>query len=85
MGNSVLVFVSHSSKDKEGYIEPIVTDLEDSFINVWIDTKKILPGNNLRKSIFRDGLDETDVALLFFTKESLQSSWVDKEIKHVLR
>lgn len=85
MGQSVLVFVSHSSEDKEEYIEPIVEDLEDCYINVWIDKRKILPGDNLRKSIFRDGLDKADIALLFFTEKSLKSAWVDKEIKHVLR
>ena len=85
MSQSVLVFISHSSDDKDLYIEPIVTDLEDCYINVWIDKRKIVPGENLRKSIFRDGLDKADIALLFFTKKSLESSWVDKEIKHVLR
>lgn len=79
------MFVSHSSDDKESYIEPIVTDLESCFINVWIDKRKILPGDNLRKSIFREGLDKADVALIFFTQNSLKSSWVDREIKHVLR
>ena len=85
MGQSVLVFISHSSSDKETLIEPIVQDLEDCYINVWIDKRKIVPGDNLRKSIFRDGLDKADVALIFFTQTSLQSSWVDREIKHVLR
>lgn len=85
MGQSVLVFVSHSSDDKESYIEPIVSDLGDCYINVWIDKQKIVPGDNLRKSIFRDGLDKADIALLFFTEQSLKSSWVDREIKHVLR
>jgi TIR domain len=85
MGQSVLVFISHSSDDKESLIEPIVSDLEACYINVWLDKKKIVPGENLRKSIFRDGLDKADVVLIFFTEKSLQSSWVDKEIKHVLR
>lgn len=85
MGQSVLVFVSHSSEDKEHYVEPIVEDLEACYINVWIDKQKIVPGDNLRKSIFRDGLDKADIALLFFTESSLKSSWVDREIKHVLR
>lgn len=85
MGQSILVFISHSSDDKESYIEPIVSDLENCYINVWIDKRKIVPGENLRKSIFRDGLDKADIALLFFTEQSLKSSWVDKEIKHVLR
>lgn len=85
MGQSVLVFVSHSSEDKGSYIEPIVADLESCYINVWIDKRKIVPGDNLRKSIFRDGLDKADIALLFFTEQSLKSSWVDREIKHVLR
>ena len=47
--------------------------------------EKILPGDNLRKSIFKDGLDKADIALIFFTEKSLQSAWVDREIKHVLR
>ena len=85
MGQSVLVFVSHSSEDKATLIEPIVHDLEDCYINVWLDKRKIVPGDNLRKSIFRDGLDKADVVLIFFTEQSLKSSWVDREIKHVLR
>ncbi|MCU0091940.1 toll/interleukin-1 receptor domain-containing protein [Pseudomonas koreensis] len=85
MGQSVLVFISHSSDDKESIIEPLVRDLEDCYINVWIDKRKIFPGDNLRKSIFRDGLDKADIALIFFTENSLNSSWVDKEIKHVLK
>jgi hypothetical protein len=85
VGQSVLVFVSHSSEDKECLVEPIVQDLENCYINVWLDKRKILPGDNLRKSIFRDGLDKADVALIFFTESSLKSSWVDREIKHVLR
>jgi len=85
MGKSILVFVSHSSEDKADLIEPIVADLENCYINVWLDKRKIVPGDNLRKSIFRDGLDKADIALIFFTEKSLKSSWVDKEIKHVLR
>lgn len=85
MGQSVLVFVSHSSEDKDSLIEPLVADLESCYINVWLDKKKIIPGDNLRKSIFRDGLDKADVALIFFTEKSLESRWVDREIKHVLR
>lgn len=85
MDRSVLVFVSHASEDKESYVDPIVQELEHCYINVWIDTRKIAPGDNLRKSIFRDGLDKADVVLLFFTANALNSSWVDREIKHVLR
>lgn len=85
MGNSVLVFVSHSSQDKETLVEPIVNDLGSCYINVWIDKHNIVPGDNLRKSIFRNGLDKADVVLIFFTQKSLQSAWVDSEIKHVLR
>ncbi len=85
MGQSILVFISHSSVDKDSLIQPIVDDLEEAYINVWIDNRKIVPGDNLRKSIFRDGLDKADVVLIFFTAKSLSSAWVDSEIKHVLR
>lgn len=85
MGQSILVFVSHSSEDKETFIEPIVDDLEKCYINIWLDKKKIVPGDNLRNSILKDGLDKADIVLIFFTEKALKSSWVDKEIKHVLR
>lgn len=45
MGQSVLVFISHSSEDKDEFIEPIVQDLEECYINVWFDKRKIIPGN----------------------------------------
>jgi len=85
MGQSILVFVSHSSEDKEDFIEPIVDDLEKCYINVWLDKKKIMPGDNLRNSILKDGLDKADIVLIFFTERSLKSAWVDREIKNVLR
>ena len=85
MGKSILVFISHSSEDKELLIEPIVNDLEECYINVWIDKRNILPGDNLRKSVFGDGLDKADIVLIFFTAKSLKSSWVDEEIRHVLQ
>lgn len=85
MGKSVLVFVSHASEDKESYIDPIVRDLENCYINIWIDRKNILPGDNLRKSILRDGINKADIVLIFFTEQSLRSAWVDREIKHILR
>lgn len=85
MSKSILVFISHSSEDKESLIEPIVSDLEKCYIHIWLDKKNIIPGDNLRQSIFKDGLDKADIVLIFFTQKSLKSSWVDKEIKHVLR
>lgn len=85
MGHSVLVFVSHASEDKETYVRPIVKDLSKCYIKTWYDEDEIMPGDNLRKSIFKDGLDKADVALIFFTRNSLKSRWVDREIKHVLR
>lgn len=81
----MLVFISHSSEDKASFIEPIVADLESCYINIWFDKRKIIPGDNLRKSIFKDGLDKADIVLIFFTQQSLSSAWVDREIKHVLR
>ena len=85
MGESVLVFISHSSEDKEAFIEPLVQDLEECYITPWLDKKMIMPGDNLRKSILREGLDKADVVVIFFTENSLKSAWVDREIKHVLR
>ena len=48
MGKSVLVFISHSSEDKISFIEPVVNDLENCYINVWLDKRKILPGDKVK-------------------------------------
>lgn len=85
MSASVLVFISHSSDDKKEIVEPLVDDLEECYIRVWIDKNRIMPGDNIRKSVFKDGLDKADIALIYFTENSLRSKWVDREIKHVLR
>lgn len=85
MGKRITVFISHSSEDKLNYIDKIREDLRKCYINVWIDDENIIPGENLNKTIFKDGLDNSDIALLFFTEKSLSSRWVKKEIKHVLR
>ncbi len=84
MGHSVLVFISHSTEDEKSLIEPIVQNLEECYINTWLDKRNIVPGDNLKKSIFKDGLDKADVVLIFFTEKSLQSSWIDSEITHIL-
>jgi hypothetical protein len=77
MGQSVLVFISHSSEDKKSLIDPLVTDLEACYINVWLGKRKIIRGENLKKSIFKYGLEKADVVLIFFIERSLKSSWLD--------
>ncbi|MGQ3683619.1 MAG: toll/interleukin-1 receptor domain-containing protein [Candidatus Loosdrechtia sp.] len=60
----VLVFISHSSEDKELYIKPIVSELNSCGIEVWIDNQRILPGYDLWESI-REGLDRADMYCYF--------------------
>ena len=85
MAESVLVFISHSSEDKEGLVEPIVEDLERCYIRTWLDTKEIAPGDNLRKSILKDGLEKADIVLVSLKTQLVENKpKVYKEFEAIL-
>ena len=44
------VFLSHSSKDKQ-FVRRLTKDLEEAGIEIWLDEKELLVGDELNKSI----------------------------------
>lgn len=76
-------FLSHSSVDK-----PLVRRFYDALhkhrrIPCWLDEHQMIPGDDLRDSI-TDGIRRTDKMILFCSKESLGSWWVDDEVRKML-
>ena len=73
------VFISHSSRDKE-IARRLAANLESRGIGVWIDEAEIKLGDSLLDKI-RAGIDSVDYVLVLLSKNSIDSSWVNKEIQ----
>ncbi|GAA0491205.1 hypothetical protein GCM10008986_16600 [Salinibacillus aidingensis] len=73
------VFLSHSKKDKK-IIEKIANDLRKYKIDCWFDDWEINPGESLRKKIFEDGIPSCDLFFVYLTDNSIDSSWVKREL-----
>jgi hypothetical protein len=77
-----MVFISHSSTDKDKAIR-LIRLLKSHGINYWVDHENILPGDNIVAKI-RDGLDRANVLVLLISKESSNSPWCSFEYQNVL-
>ena len=76
------VFVSHSTTDKP-LLEPFLDLLQDELnlilpSNLWIDKRKIVPGDNIHNEVER-GVSGSDIVVLFASSASLSSGWVEQE------
>lgn len=72
-------FISHSSKDKNTIVEPLVKVLKDVGFSVWYDKDSILAGDDLYKSISQ-GLKEAYCLILVLTSNFIKSKWVYTEL-----
>jgi len=76
------VFLSHASIDK-----PRVRWIRDSLaqygIKCWLDEDELLVGDSISRRI-DDALDSADFIVFCISQESLQSEWVNLEVRAVL-
>ncbi len=82
-----LIFISHSSKDKSK-IEDILPLFEEEInlkvpSNFWYDKWNIPAGGNIYQEV-ENGVSKADFVIVFISKNSLQSGWVENEwrLKH---
>lgn len=77
------IFLSHSSKHK-----PLVREIKSylpEHLNLWLDEKELLIGDDLSKSI-QDTIEaESDFVVFFIDSSSISSEWVMKEITWALQ
>ena len=69
-------FLSHSSKDKQ-LVDGVARRLGRAY--VVYDKYAFEPGDNLSRAIL-DGLERSDIFVLFASKQSLQSDWVKADL-----
>ncbi len=75
------VFLSHSSKDKERYVRIVAEKLEKEFDehSIHYDEHTFEAGMKPLEEIEK-GLGKTDLFVIFLSRASLNSEWVQKEI-----
>lgn len=78
----VVVFLSHSSKDKK-FIRRLAADLESHGIGVWLDEQQIHVGDSINDKISQ-GLADSDYLLIVLSEDSVNSEWVKKELNSMM-
>lgn len=78
--NPIRVFVSHSSHDKERFVEPFARRLRERGIDAWLDKWEMLPGDSLVDKIFEEGLKDAAAFVIVLSQASVSSEWVRKEL-----
>lgn len=76
------IFISYSHKDSD-CVYKVQRMLEAQGIPVWIDKAGIWAGNTFPQEI-RKGIREATAFMLFWSANSSQSNWVEKEIQEAL-
>jgi len=82
MPNSELVFVSHSSKDKN-IADAICNWLEKKNIRCWIAPRDILPGVDYGESIV-NAINKSQIMIVVFTSNANNSKFVNKEVERAI-
>jgi hypothetical protein len=77
-----IAFLSHSSKDKS-FVRRLAADLVAHGVKVWLDEQRILVGDSIPEKIAQ-GLAESDFFLMVVSQNSIESSWVKKELNNAL-
>ena len=71
------IFVSYSHQDKP-VVDQIVTRLKADGHDVWIDSLKLRPGDNIQRKI-AEGLEEADAFIVVVSENSFRSKSVQHE------
>jgi len=76
------IFVSYSSKDKR-FVNRLINRLLDLDIKIWFDVFEIKVGDSIIEKI-NEALDRTEGIAIIFSRNSIKSNWVKKEINTTL-
>jgi TIR domain len=77
------VFISHSTRDRAIYVEPIVQALKTRKVGYWLDSERILWGDDIPAGIHQ-GLQSSGFVLACLSENSINSRWVREELNNAL-
>lgn len=77
------IFISYSTKDKQ-IVRGLEKYISKEMVDTWIDHQAISGGSDLNR-VIKQGIDRADIYFLFISQHSLNSDWVEKEIKWAMK
>jgi hypothetical protein len=80
MNGQPRVFVSHSSEDKERFVNRFAARLRENGVDAWLDKWEMLPGDSLVDKIFEEGLKGSRAVIVVLSNASVESTWVREEL-----
>ncbi|HSG41831.1 MAG TPA: toll/interleukin-1 receptor domain-containing protein [Anaerolineales bacterium] len=76
------VFLSYASQDRSKVRELSLRLVKEGWIDVWIDEKKLLPGQDWRIKI-EEAVEESDIVIICLSNRSVsKEGYVQKEIRY---
>lgn len=73
------VFISHSSADKDEFVRPLATELQNLGIKVWYDEFELKIGDSLRRSIDL-GLINSRYGIVVLSSSFFKRDWTNYEL-----
>lgn len=78
-GESLDVFVSHASEDKDQIVRPLVKELRSLNLSVWYDEFELRMGDSLRRKIDR-GLARSRFGIVVLSQNFFEKGWTNYEL-----
>jgi len=73
------VFISHSSADKDEFVRPFATELQNLGLKVWYDEFELKVGDSLRRSIDQ-GLINSRYGIVVLSSSFFKRNWTNYEL-----
>lgn len=72
-------FISHATEDKEDFVRPLATALENAGFNIWYDEFALKIGDSLRRSIDH-GLSQSRYGIVVLSNAFFKKNWPQYEL-----
>jgi hypothetical protein len=79
MGKQWDVFISHASEDKENFVRPLASALENTGLRVWFDATALTVGDSLRGKI-DEGLSRSRYGIVVLSPDFFAKPWPQQEL-----
>jgi len=78
------VFISHSTEDKDGYVDELASALKKADIKIWYDSDAIGWGESIRQEIDK-GLTHSKFGIVVLSPSFIKKYWTNYEVDGILR
>lgn len=82
-GNRKPIFLSHATPDKP-FVVDLHRHLQAQGIDTWMDARELVGGNALDANIM-EAIENASAMIVVLSPNTINSSWVTKEIQHALK